>query len=151
MRRRADAFSIVVRTRLDRSAQSNHCALYVRRSKGTDADRRRQGFPARQRALFVERHAHHRRGVFSHLSNQASDRAPQLGCRFATRSRHKFTFAVWTDEFHLSGATCAISAFVTANVCHSVRCKRGSAFFAFTFQLQPHLVLYSPGTSSIVQ
>ena len=39
----------------------------------------RQGFPARQRALFVERHAHHRRGVFSHLSNQASAPAPELG------------------------------------------------------------------------
>src|SRR6267143_3412864 len=70
MRRRADAFSNVIGTRPDRSTQSNHCALHVRWSKGPDADRPEQEIPACQRALFVERYAHHRRRVLSHLSNQ---------------------------------------------------------------------------------
>ena len=70
---------------------------------------------------------------------------------FATRSPQKFTFTVCTDEIHLPGATCAIGAFVAANVCDSARCKRGSAFFAFSFQLQSHFVLYSPRASLIVQ
>ena len=83
MRRRADAFSNVIGTRPDRSAQSNHCALYVRWSKGPDVDRREQGFSARQRALFAERHARCRRGMFSHLSNQG--RALQTPARIKRR------------------------------------------------------------------
>jgi len=70
MWRRTNSLSVIIRTRPYRSAQSNHCALHVWWSKGPDTDRLEQQIPARQCALFVERYAHHRRGMFSHLSNQ---------------------------------------------------------------------------------
>src|SRR4029077_15399389 len=73
-----NSLSILIRTRPHRSAQSNHCALHVRWSKGPDADRRDQQIPSRQRALFVERYAYHRRRVLSHLSNQAPPEAPEV-------------------------------------------------------------------------
>ena len=46
------------------------------------------------------------------------------------RPPHKFTTAVWANEVHLLGATLAICAFVSANVCRSTSCKCSSAFFA---------------------
>src|SRR5436853_1469202 len=70
---------------------------------------------------------------------------------FTTRPPHKFAFTVRTNELHLPGATRAKSAFVTANVCDSAPCKRGSAFFAYAFQLQPHFYFYSGSALQIVQ
>src|SRR5436309_14647253 len=70
---------------------------------------------------------------------------------FATRSEHKFAFAVRADEIHLHGATRAKSAFVTANVCDTTRCKRGFAFFTYAFQLQPHFHFHSLRAPQIVQ
>lgn len=57
---------------------------------------------------------------------------------FATRALYEFTLAVWTNEIHLSGASCAIGALVTADESHSTRCECGSAFFTLVFQFQPH-------------
>src|SRR5436309_9961505 len=56
MRRRTDAFSRVIGTRLNRSAQSYDRAIHVRRSQSAYADRSEQGVPACQRALFVSRY-----------------------------------------------------------------------------------------------
>ena len=72
-------FRALLEQGLDRSAQSNHCALHVWWSKGPNADRPEQEIPSRERALFVERYAHHRRRVLSHLSNQARAEAPEVG------------------------------------------------------------------------
>ena len=75
MRRRTDAFSRLVETEFHRSTQSHARAVHVRRSQSTNADRSEQGIPAPQRALLVSRHAHNRRRVFSHVSDQASAEA----------------------------------------------------------------------------
>src|SRR6266540_3559639 len=79
MRRRTNSLSVVIRTGPYRSAQSDHRALHVWWSKGSDAHRPEHEIPVCQCALFVERHAHDRRRVLSHLSNQASAAAPELG------------------------------------------------------------------------
>src|SRR6266404_6338707 len=72
MRRRTNAFSFVIGTRFDRSTQSHDRTVHVWRSQSAYIDRSQQGVSARQRPLFVNRYAHDRRRVFSHLSNQAS-------------------------------------------------------------------------------
>src|SRR5262249_517079 len=78
MRRRANALSVVIGTRLDRPAQSNHCALHVRWSKGSDSDGREHKIPPCECALCAKRNAHRRGGVFSYLPNQASTAAPEV-------------------------------------------------------------------------
>ena len=150
VRRRSDIVSIAFGTRSGRSTQSHHCSVHVRRSEGANLDRPEQGISTGQCALPLDRHAGCRRGVFPDLPNHASAAAPNRRL-FATRSPHKFTSAVWTNSVHLLGAARAICAFVTANVCYSARCNHRSAFSAFTFQLQSHLVLYSAKTPPIIQ
>jgi hypothetical protein len=71
--------------------------------------------------------------VFSPIESSISDRgASRL---LAARPRHQLAAAVWADEVHLLSTARAICAFVAADVSHSARSKRGSAFFADSFEL----------------
>jgi len=71
--------------------------------------------------------------VFSPIESSISDRGASRP--LAARPRHQLAAAVWTNAIQFLGATSAICAFVAADVSYSARSKRGSAFFADSFEL----------------